>query len=137
MAGASPAQITQWRDAVAGGEPKEDASDSAGAYWAWNDANRDADAVGMNTRRTVSLSERSQMMPGQIMTVYENIPFRRVACLINLPNSRSNADPQLNGLVDRYTAYANAQFVLFDAAQFPDPQGIPQSLPEDFSPRRP
>ena len=71
------------------------------------------------------------------MAIYENTSFRRVACVINLPSGKNSSDPQLNGLVDRYSGYAHAQAVLFDTAMFPDANGQMQERPEDFSPRRP
>ncbi|MEO7057663.1 MAG: hypothetical protein ABI281_08040, partial [Caldimonas sp.] len=79
----------------------------------------------------------SQLTPNQAVTIYENVSFRRVACLINLPAAVNNANPNLNGLVDRYAAFANAQVVLFDGPRFPDVQGRLQFLPEGFTPRRP
>jgi len=135
ITGATDAQIADWRDNVA--DRPYDAADSAGTYWSWNKANAEADVVAASTRRVITLAPRSQVMAGRTIGIYENAPFRRVACLINLPGAINRADPQLNGLVDRYTAYANAQVVLFDTPRFPSAQGRDESVPEDFSPRRP
>ena len=135
ITGATPAQMVQWRERV-GGDPF-DAADSGGAYWAWNRANEEAETAGPNSRRTITLAPRSQLLPGQSLTIYENVPFRRVACLINLPAAIGSANPQLNGLVDRYSGYAAAQVALFDTPSFPDAQGHLAELPEQFTVRRP
>jgi hypothetical protein len=134
IAGATPTQIANWRDDV--GTVRFDAADSGGAYWAWNRANMEAETAGTNSRRTITLAPKSQLLPGQSLTIYENVPFRRVACLINLPAAISSANPQLNGLVDRYSGYAAAQVTLFDTAGFPDAQGQMDALPEQFTARR-
>ena len=135
VAGATAAQLSAWREAVA--LDRFDAADSAGAYWSWSRANAEADTVSANTRRTIQLHARSQLLPGGALTIYENVQFRRVACLINLPGAVNSANPQLNGLVDRYSGYDNAQVVLFDTATFPNAQGQPELLPEQFEARRP
>ena len=135
VAGATPAQIAAWRDNV--GTVEFDAADSGGAYWAWNRANEEAETVGPNSRRTITIAPKSQLLPGQSLTIYENVPFRRVACLINMPAAIGSANPQLNGLVDRYSGYAAAQVALFDAPGFPDVSGGLAYLPEEFTARRP
>jgi len=71
------------------------------------------------------------------MAIYENASFRRMACVIDLPSGKTSRNPQLNGLVDRYSGYTNAQAVLFDTALFPDAKGQLQALPEGFAQRRP
>lgn len=132
---ASATQIASWRADVSSNP--YDAANSAGAYWSWKNANSEADEIGHNTRRTVAITQdRRSMRHGQSFSVYENAPFRRVACLINLPGDIDRTEPRLMGLVDRYSAYANAQVVLLDSATFPTTQGGVMPLPEDFEARR-
>lgn len=131
----SASQLTTWRDAVASND--YDAANSAGAYWSWNLGNVEADISSPNTRRVMTLAANSQMRPNGTIAIYENLVFRRVACLINLPAAINSSNPQLNGLVDRYSGFANAQVVLYDLTDFPNAQGQSQPTPEDFSPRRP
>ena len=100
-------------------------------------ANAEADRPSANTRRGVGLAPTSPLRPRGSIGIYENVAFRRIACLINLPASVNSNNPQLNGLVDRYSAFANAQMVLYDLTAFPNAQGQMESAPEDFSPRRP
>ncbi|SPA51201.1 hypothetical protein [Cupriavidus taiwanensis] len=67
-----------------------------------------------------------------LFVFYENVSFRRASCLVNLPNHLERANPSLNGLVDRYHAYAYAQVLLFDQPQFPDASGTLQFKPEEY-----
>ena len=85
----------------------------------------------------ITLAPNSQMRPSETIAIYENVTFRRVACLINLPASINSANPQLFGLVDRYSGFVNAYVVLYDLTDFSDAQGQSQPTPVDFSPRRP
>ena len=114
-------QLTVWQDAVASND--YDAPNSAGAYWSWNRGNAEADNVSPNTRRGIALAANSPMRPRGSIGIYENVAFRRVACLINLPASINSNNPQLNGLVDRYSGFANAQMVLYDLTAFPNARG--------------
>ncbi|WP_156882727.1 hypothetical protein [Pseudomonas sp. CF161] len=75
---------------------------------------------------------QAQRQPGQNFTFYENKFFRRVSCLINLPGHINGTDPQLNGLVDRYYAYAYAQVLLLDHPVFPDASGKLVFLPDGY-----
>jgi len=128
-------QLVQWRRNVA--RDPYDAPNSAGAYWSWNRGNAEADQPSPNTRRVIALAANSQLRARESIAIYENVTFRRVACMINLPASVNSNNPQLNGLVDRYSGFANAQVVLYDLTAFPNAQGQMESTPEDFSPRRP
>ncbi|MBK5558437.1 hypothetical protein JFV28_21590, partial [Pseudomonas sp. TH05] len=125
-----PRQIVVWRTDIA--IKKYDSADSAGYYWSMNKANREADVASSNTRHPFTLHTSSEQWPGQRFTFYENVSFRRVSCLINLPGHINRTDPQLNGLVDRYHAYAYAQVLLLDQSIFPDASGVMQFLPENY-----
>ncbi|RQP27652.1 hypothetical protein [Burkholderia ubonensis] len=128
--GQLPAQMLAWREDVR--QIEYDAADSAGYYWVVNKANYEADKGSPNVRRSFVLHTTSQQRPGQRFSYYENVSFRRVSCLINLPGHLNRDDLQLNGLVDRYHAHAYAQVLLLDQPVFPDASGVPQFLPEDY-----
>ncbi|KAJ3472945.1 hypothetical protein NLI96_g13192 [Meripilus lineatus] len=119
-----------WREDVR--QIEYDVADSAGYYWVMNKANYEADRASSNVRRSFVLHTTSQQRPGQRFSYYENVSFRRVSCLINLPGHLDRDDPRLNGLVDRYHAHAYAQVLLLDQPVFPDASGVPQFLPEDY-----
>ncbi|EPL16161.1 peptidase M23, partial [Pseudomonas sp. CF161] len=125
-----PRQIVVWRTDIA--INKYDSADSAGYYWSMNKANREADVASSNIRHSFTLYTSSEQWPGQRFTFYENVSFRRVSCLINLPGHINRTDPQLNGLVDRYHAHAYAQMLLHDQSIFSDANGVLQFLPEHY-----
>ena len=128
-------QLTDLREALSSNP--FDASESAGVYWSWMRANMYADRHTPNMRREIHLDERSENNPDQKIHIYENASFRKVACIINLPASVDNPDPQLIGLVDRYSAYAVAQVILMDTAQFPQANNSLSFNPEKFASRKP
>ncbi|WP_341727361.1 hypothetical protein [Pseudoxanthomonas putridarboris] len=53
--------------------------------------------------------------------------------MINLPAAIENQNPPLNGLVDRYHAFAYAQALLYESPAFPDAQGQMQWRPDDYA----
>lgn len=107
-------------------------STGAGYYWAMNRANYEADKASPNTRHSFNLHSTSQLLRNRPFAFYASASFRRVSCLINLPGHINREDPKLNGLVDRYHAYAYAQVLLLDQPAFPDSGGAQQFLPEDY-----
>ena len=129
-----PENLRAWRENLS--KIKYEAAESAGAYWAWMQANKEADDISPNQRITLTLDAESQVNPGSSVTIYENKAFRRVSCLINLPSKIDHSDPPLNGLTDRYSAYAVAQLVLLDTAQFPQSNEALSFAPESFASRR-
>ena len=132
---ATQKQLHAWKNLLS--DPGYDASESAGAYWAWMNANSIADKSGVNTFRQVTLDAKSQMTPAHKIGFHENKTFRKVACTINLPSSVESDDPHLNGLIDRYCAYVVAQLVLMDLINFPTAGGVMQTNPENIISRRP
>jgi len=112
------AQVKAARDGVSG-DPFA-AADSAGAYWAWNQTNFYADKPINNFAITIIVDKGSPRFSGKSLVVYADNGFRDVACKINLPRTVGKQNPPLNGLVDRYTSYANAQLILLDTPEFPD-----------------
>ena len=135
VAGAANEQINLWRDSLV--TETYDASESAGAYWAWMGANKIADHHAANTPRKINLDSHSQNSPGGIKIIYENTVFRQVACAINLPAAIHSIDPKLNGLADRYSAYTIAQLILMDLIDFPRMNGDIFYVPENFVSRKP
>ncbi len=95
-------------------------------------ANYEADQSSPNVRRSFIVHVTSQQRRNQSFAFYESVSFRRVSCLINLPDHLNRDDPKLNGLVDRYHAHAYAQVLLLDQPVFPDGSGVRQFLPEDY-----
>lgn len=132
--GQTPSQISQWRNDVSH-EPF-DAAESAGAYWSWCVANREADNKTENSHAVISLDQKSQLKPAQKIAISTNVTCRRLSCLVNYPAHIDRADPLLNGLVDRYSAFSNAQVVLFDSQKFENSAGETTDVPEDFEYRR-
>lgn len=127
---AIPATVARWREEIAR-QPYE-AADSAGHYWLKNRANEEADKETKSKRRTFNIHFRSQLKKREPFAFYENVSFRRVSCIINLPGHLNRDNPSLNGLVDRYHAYTYAQVLLFDHPTFPDGGGVSQYRPEDY-----
>jgi len=136
-------QEIAWRNEI--GTNAHRAADSAGAYWIWSDksvptpqnpsrpqvdsANKYADAVSSNQRRSIAISG------GGTKVWYYNQSFANCAAAVNYPATVTNNPPNMNGLVDRSTAFVNALVVLTDHPLFPNSQGVNQLAPEDFSKR--
>lgn len=136
-------QETAWRDQI--GADAYHAAHSAGAYWVWpnksaptsqspnlpqvDSANKYADVHAPNQRRTISTTSAG------VKNWYYNQSFTNCAAAVNFPATVTQAPPNMNGLVDRSVAFANALMVLHDVATFPDEQGIVQSTPLDFTRR--
>ena len=56
--------------------------------------------------------------------------------MVNIPGAVYGAH-SINGLPDRYCAYANALVVLTDLPAFPDAHGVAGERPEHFQRREP
>ena len=122
-----PAEMGDWRRNVA--TVTFDATDSAGAYWAWSGAAEDADTAPVNVRA-------SEAVHGNAMTYYTSQGAGHVAATVNVGHRVTNYS-SVNGIVARFQAYATCQVVLLDATAFPDASGKPQSTAEGYAPRRP
>lgn len=136
-------QEIAWRNEI--GTSARRAADSAAAYWIWSDksvptvqnpnrpqvdsANKYADVWSTNQRRTIAVSG------GGTKVWYYNQSFANCAAAVNYPATVTNNPPNMNGLVDRSTAFVNALMVLMEHASFPNIQGVSQPIPEDFSKR--
>ncbi|SCB36765.1 hypothetical protein [Cupriavidus alkaliphilus] len=129
-----PPHVKRWRNDIAR-EPY-DAADSAGYYWLVNRADEEADKYAASTQRAFHIHFSSPLRKRESFVFYENVSFRRVACIVNLPGHLSRENPSLNGLVDRYHAYAYAQVLLFDHPTFPDRAGVLRLKPDDYEWRK-
>ncbi|WP_440466415.1 hypothetical protein ACKI1H_22690 [Pseudomonas sp. YH-1] len=131
-----------WRDEI--GEISRQACHSAGAYWIWPDkstptsnnpslpqvgnANRFSDIPSANNRRQIQTNNGSKIW-------YFNQSFTDTATAVNYPAATGSASPNMNGLVDRSTAYTNAIMVLSDTPRFEGANGEHTDTPEDFQRR--
>lgn len=79
-----PALVTKWRNDIA--EKPFEAADSAGYYWLRNRANEEADKDTASARRTFNVHFSSPLKKRELFVFYENVSFRRVACIVNLPD---------------------------------------------------
>lgn len=136
-------QEIAWRNEI-GANPRM-AADSAAAYWIWSDksvptaqnpgrpqvdsANKYADVHALNLRRTITIAG------GGTKVWYYNQSFANSAAAVNIPAFSTNNPPNMNGLVDRSTAFVNALVVLTETAEFQNSQGGSQPVPENFSRR--
>jgi hypothetical protein len=137
----SAIEIT-WRDQV--GTDAHHAAQSAAAYWAWpnksvpttsnpnrpqvDNANRYADVLAVNQRRVIATASGSKVW-------YYNQSFTDCAAAVNYPATVGQSPPNMNGLVDRSTAFVNALVVLTDSPKYLDIEGQEKSTPENFARR--
>jgi hypothetical protein len=63
---------------------------------------------------------------------YYNQSFTNCAAAVNYPGTVGQNPPNMNGLIDRSTAFVNALVVLADVPIFPDALGVDQAAPENF-----
>jgi hypothetical protein len=123
-----PQAIITKRDAVKG---SYDAANSAGAYWAWSGASKQADGYYTSSGSTL----KALTTNAQTKHYYENSAFGNVAATVNL-GSPSSSFSSIWGVQARFLAFANAQMVLLDALNFPTPSGSSSGTPQDFVYRR-
>ena len=120
-----PAEIIARRDATA--NPFE-AADSAGCYWAWSGAAGCADEYETHQASTL----RSLVTDHGTKYYYENAAFGKVAGTVNT-GSPSSHYSSIWDIQSRFLAFANAQVILFDVTNFPQPSGATSCLPVDFA----
>lgn len=139
-----------WRNEL--GSSSHHAAHSAAAYWVWDtksgnqfipddipenipdrwNANIYADRAfeAGNNRRIINTNSGSK-------TWYYNMSFARCASNVNLPAAIAQNPPNnMNGLVDRSTAFVNALIVLMDTPEFQINGGGVSEMPENFTRRR-
>ena len=131
-----------WRDQVA--TDPHHAAHSASAYWVWpekcspsslhptlpkvGDASKYADEAmnDINQRNATPTTHNG------VKIWYFNQSFTNCAAAVNYPASVGRTPPDMNGLVDRSTAFTNALVVLLDVPLFQDAQNQQQAMPENF-----
>ncbi|OJA41094.1 hypothetical protein BGV47_06165 [Burkholderia ubonensis] len=132
-------QEMQWKNQI--GRDSFHASHSACAYWVWpgksrptkknrdrpivDSANKYADTACINERRLINTRS-------QVKVWYYNQSFVNCAASVNYPGATGKNPPNMNGLVDRSTAFVNAVMVMLDGAIFQDEAGEPRDWPENF-----
>lgn len=131
-----------WRDEI--GTDSYHAAHSAAAYWVWanksvstpqspnrpqvDNACKYADTPATNQRRTIATAAGTKVW-------YYNQSFTNCAAAVNYPATVGQNPPNMNGLIDRSTAFVNALMVLDDMVTFTDAQGGTQTVPENFQRR--
>ncbi|MDI3262996.1 MAG: hypothetical protein QJR11_09345 [Fulvimonas sp.] len=96
---------------------------------AWSHAAIHADTEPVNLRAFKTVD-------GQSKVYYTCQGMGCVAATVNVGQPSANY-AHINGIVARFQAYTTGQVVLLDTPMFPDAQGQPQPLPENYQPRRP
>jgi hypothetical protein len=115
-----PVSMKSWRDDI--GRADFDASDSAGAYWAWSGAALYADRLPILRRET-------KRVGNTLKSYYSSVSFGQVAATVNLGTPSTNVG-SVNGIVARYQAYASALVTLTDLTRFPSANGSLQEAPD-------
>lgn len=115
-----PVGMKKWRDDLT--EPSIDASDSAGAYWAWSGAARSADQSPVFRRESVQVGNASK-------PYYSSESFGKVAATVNVGQPSRNFEA-INGLQARYQAYVAALLLLTEGVQFPIADGTLKDFPD-------
>jgi len=118
-------EIIERRNATA--NPFE-AADSAGCYWVWSGAAGCADEYETQQASTL----RSLDTDHGTKYYYENSAFGKVAGTINT-GSPSSHYSSIWDIQSRFLAFANAQVILLDVTNFPQPNGSTSCQPVDFS----
>jgi len=123
-----PLEITKRRELTIN---SFEASDSAGAYWAWTESSKLADRFLDEPESVLKPVETHD----GTKHYYENVAFGRVAATVNtgLPSS---AYSSIWGIQARFMAFSNAQYVLLENIAFTQQNGSPKEIPQDFQ-RRP
>ena len=114
-----PASMKVWRKSV--GSAPFDATDSAGAYWAWTGS-------ALNADQTPALQRETEPVENTQKPYYSCQSFGLVAATVNVGHP-SSAFSHINGLQARYQAYTAALVQLMDVMQFPRGNGTFQSSP--------
>lgn len=123
------AEMIRWRDDV---EKKPvDATNSAGAYWAWTQAAKLADKSPVMVRVV-------RESGGKQFVYYSCEVFGQVAATVNFGSPVHDVTKinKVNGIIARNQAYTNALVVLTEQMNFPDATGKISELPDPFKARR-
>jgi hypothetical protein len=129
-----PGEMKRWRAFT--GTNETQASDSAGAYWAWSLCAQSADQSTPNVMavQTAQIAAGHGQSQSRTVIYYTNDAFGLVAATVNA-GSPSKSFKAVNGIVARFQAYTVAQIVFLDFPMFPDVNGVVQPTPQDHTPR--
>jgi hydroxyethylthiazole kinase len=137
-----PTEIS-WRNEI--GDSPYHAAHSACAYWVWenksvenlekgtpqvDNTNKYADTPNKNIRNVISTENNGEKI------WYYNQSFTNCATAVNYPASTGRNPPNMNGLVDRSTAFINALMVLSENPIFDNGKQGYTPVPENFSRRK-
>jgi predicted chitinase len=125
------ALMIQWRDDV---ETKaKNATDSAGAYWAWTGAAKFADLFPAWQRMTHYADNDKTTN-----VYYRSDSFGQVAATVNFgsPVHDLSAIAKVNGIVARRQAYTHAVATLGEGLGFFDANGQSQEMPDGYERRK-
>lgn len=92
-------------------------------------ANKYADEMSVNERRIIRTNSGVKVW-------YYNQSFANCAAAVNYPGATGKNPPNMNGLIDRSTSFANALMVLTDIAIFKGPNQEDLAWPENFTRRK-
>jgi hydroxyethylthiazole kinase len=123
-------EMRRWRDGIADMRHPASATDSAGAYWAWNKASIDADTEPANVR-----ASKNATGPGNYV-YFISQGMGRVAATVNWGNP-DEPFSRVNGIVARFQAYDTCEVVLLDTTNFPSAHGEYHPAPQGYKPRHP
>lgn len=134
-----------WREQIA--LSSHHAAQSSAAYWIWlgkcepsvrnpnlpsvGNASKYADGAedDVNQRNSTPTTRHG------VKIWYYNQSLANCATAVNYPSTTGQSPPNMNGLVDRSTAFVNALVVLLDVSVFQDAQGQQKATPENFTRR--
>ncbi|MDQ7977579.1 hypothetical protein QYH69_10050 [Paraburkholderia sp. SARCC-3016] len=121
-------EVIQWRKDIE--VSAIDATESAGAYWAWTKASIYAD-------RFPALKREIQIINNASHIYYSNEHFGQVAATVNFGSPVINhaSIAKVNGIVARYQAYVNALVVLADYMPFSGATGVVEITPDGYERR--
>lgn len=108
-----------------------DAANSAGAYWSWSGAAKQADSYFNYSASTIKIVNTNQ----GVKHYYENPAFGKVAATVNIGSPSTNYST-IWGVQARFMAFANAQVILMDKPSFTHSDNTTHSMPQDFVYRR-
>lgn len=125
---AIPQEIINRRNSV---KESFDAANSAGAYWSWSGAAKQADSYFHTPASNIKAVNTNQ----GTKHYYENPAFGKVAATVNIGSPSTNYS-SIWGVQARFMAFSNAQVVLMDWLCFTHADGSAHPTPQDFVYRR-
>lgn len=129
LEGRVPADLRDLRDSISSARPREEASDSAGAYWAWSKASKSADQTAPFLPVDIAIANAT-------VRYYTHTGFGNVAATVNVGHP-STSYSSIYGVQARFQAHTYAVKVLLDQEQFQNARGHMTDKPEGWARRLP